>query len=66
MLKNKLLFIYKRCNYNKNKILLLKNLLFLLIISFIIIIRSFKSIIKNELNEDNFDTKFIKNISKKN
>ena len=44
---------------------LLKNLLFLLIISFIIIIYSFKFIIKNKLNENKLDNKFIKNISNK-
>ena len=65
MLKNKLLFIFKKYKYNNNTISLLKNLSFLLITFFIIIIRSFKFIIKNKLNEDNFDIKFIKNISNK-
>ena len=46
MLKDKIIFIFNRCEHNNNKILTLKNLLFLSIISFIIITRSFKSIIK--------------------
>ena len=29
MLKNKLLFLFKRCDYNNNKILILKDLSFL-------------------------------------
>ena len=57
MLKNKLLFIFKRCDYNNNKMSLFKNLSFLLIILFIVIIRLCKLIIKNELNENNFDIK---------
>ena len=55
MLKNKILFIFKRCKYNDNKISIAKNLSFLSTISFIIITRSFKSIIKNESNKDSFD-----------
>ena len=65
MLKNKILFIFKRCKHNNNKILISKNLLFLSIISFVIITRFFKFIVKNELNEDNFDMNFSKNISNK-
>ena len=65
MLKNKILFIFKRCEYNDNKILISKNLSFLSIISFIIIIRSFKLIVKNELNENNFDINLSKNILNK-
>ena len=45
MLKNKMLFIFKRYEYNNNKMLILKNLSFLSIILFIII-RSFKFIVK--------------------
>ena len=63
ILKDKILFIFKRCEYDNNKILISKNLSFLLIISFIIIIRFLKSIIKNESNENNFDINFSKNIS---
>ena len=65
MFKNKILFIFKRCEYNDNKISISKNLSFLLIISFIIIIRPFKSIIKNELNEDNFDINPSKDVLNK-
>ena len=61
MLKNKILFIFKRYKHNNNKILISKNLSFLSITLFIIIIRSFKFIIKNELNENNFDINFSKN-----
>ena len=56
MFKNKIFF--KRYNYNDNKILISKNLSFLLIISFIVIIRSFKFIVINELNENNFDMNY--------
>ena len=65
MLKNKILFVFKRYKHNDNKILTSKNLSFLSTISFIIVIRSFKSIIKNELNENNFDMNFSKNILNK-
>ena len=60
-----MLFVFKRCEYNNNKISTSKNLSFLSIISSIIIIRSFKFIIKNELNENNFDANSSKNISNK-
>ena len=63
MRKNKILFIFKRCEYKNNKILALKNLSFLSITLFIIIIQSFKPIIKNELNEDNININFSKDIS---
>ena len=39
MLKDKILFIFKRYKYNDNKILIFKNLLFLLTTLFIIIIK---------------------------
>ena len=45
--------------------MLLKNLLFLLITLLIIITYSFKFIIKNKLNENDFNIKFTKNISNK-
>ena len=61
--KNKILFIFKQCEYNDKKILTSKNLSFLPIISFVIITRSLKFIVKNELNEDNFDMNHSKNIS---
>ena len=65
MFKNKILFIFKRYEYDNNKISILKNLSFLSITLFIIITRFFKFIIKNELNEDNFDINYSKNISNK-
>ena len=63
MLKNKILFIFKRCEYNNNKILTSKNFSFLSNISFIIITRFFKYIVKIESKNDNFDIKFSKNKS---
>ena len=60
-----MLFIFKRYKYNDNKTLIFKNLSFLSKTSFIIIIRSFKFIIKNESNRDNFDINYFKNISNK-
>ena len=65
MLKNKILFLFKRYKYNDNKILISKNLSFLSITSFIIITRSFKSIIKSNSNENNFDINHSKNTSNK-
>ena len=65
MLKNKILFIFKRYKYNNNKISTFENLSFLLKTSFIVITRPFKSIIKNESNENNFDINHFKNISNK-
>ena len=65
MLKDKMLFIFKRCKYNNNKILIFKNLSFLLKTSFIIIIRSFKFIIKNKSNKNNFDINHFKDILNK-
>ena len=65
MFKNKILFIFKRGEHNNNKISIMKNFSFLSIISFVIIIRSLKSIVKNESNEDNFDMNYSKNILNK-
>ena len=65
MLKDKMLFVFKRCEYNDNKTSTFKNLSFLLKISFIIITRSFKSIIKNESNKNNFDIHYFKDTSNK-
>ena len=61
--KNKILFIFKRYKYNNNKISITKNLSFLSIISFIIITRPFKFIIKNESNKNNFNINYLKNTS---
>ena len=63
MLKNKILFIFKRYKYNNNKISTFENLSFLLKTSFIVITRPFKFIAKNESNENNFDINYFKNIS---
>ena len=65
MRKDKMLFIFKRCEHDDNKILISKNLSFLPTISFIIITRSFKSIVKNELNEVDFDMNSLKDIKKR-
>ena len=65
MRKDKILFIFKRYKHDDNKVSISENLLFLSIISFIIIIRSFKLIIKNKLNEDNFDVNSSKDIKKR-
>ena len=65
MFKKKILFLFKRCNYNNNKILTSKNFSFLLITSFVVITRSFKFIIKNESNENSFDINHSKNILNK-
>ena len=58
MLKNKLLFIFKRYKYNNNKMSLSKNLSFLLIISFVVNTRFFKFIIKYKSNDDDFNIEF--------
>ena len=62
MLKDKILFISERCEHDDNKILTSKDLSFLSITSLIIIIRSFKFIIENELNDNNFDINHSKDI----
>ena len=63
MLKDKMLFIFKRCEYNDNKTLTFKNLSFLSKTSFIIIIWPFKFTAKNKSNENNFDINYFKDIS---
>ena len=65
MLKNKMLFVFKRCEHDDNKILAFKNLSFLSKTPFIIIIRPFKFIIKNKSNGDSFDMNHFKNILNK-
>ena len=65
MLKNKVLFIFKRYEYNNNKTLVFENLSFLLKTSFIIIIRPFKFIVKNKSNKNNFNINHFKNILNK-
>ena len=65
MLKNKMLFVLERCEYNDNKISIFKNLSFLSKTLFVVITRFFKFIIKNESNENNFDINHLKNILNK-
>ena len=60
-----MLFIFKRCKYNDDKILTFKSLSFLLITLFNIIIRFIKFIVKNESNKDNFNINYLKNILNK-
>ena len=62
ILKNKMLFIFKRCEYNDNKASIFKNLSFLLKTLFVVITRFSKFIIKNKSNENNFDIDYFKNI----
>ena len=63
MLKDKMLFIFERYEYNDNKISTSENLSFLSKTSFIVIIRSFKIIAENKSNKDNFDINYFKDIS---
>ena len=65
MFKDKILFLFKRCDHDNNKILTSKDLSFLSNASFIIIIRSFKSIVENDLNENNFDMNHSKDVFNK-
>ena len=62
ILKDKMLFIFERCEYDDNKTLISKNLSFLSKTLFIIITRPFKFIVENESNENNFDMNYFKNI----
>ena len=57
--------MFKRCEYNNNKISTFKNLSFLSKTSFVIITRSFKSIVENESNKNNFDINHFKDILNK-
>ena len=65
MLKDKMLFIFKRCKHNNNKVSTFENLSFLSKTSFIVITRSFKFIIKNKSNKNNFDINHFKDILNK-
>ena len=65
MFKNKILFFFKRCDHNNSKILTSKDLSFLSNALFIIITRSFKLIVKNDSNENNFDINYFKNVFNK-
>ena len=63
MLKNKILFVFKRYKHDDNKISTFENLSFLLKTSSVITIRFFKFIVKNESNENNFNMNYFKDIS---
>ena len=65
MLKDKVLFVFKRYKYNDNKTSISENLSFLSKTSFVIITRPFKFIIKDESNENNVDMNHFKDISNK-
>ena len=63
--KDTILFVFKRCEYNDNKILISEDLSFLSTTSFITITQSFKFIAKNKLNENDFDMNSSKDIKKR-
>ena len=63
MFKDKIFFFFARCDYDDNKISASKNLSFLSIISFFVIIRSFKFIVENDSNEYIFDINYSKDVS---
>ena len=65
MLKDKILFIFKRYKYNDNKVSAFENLSFLLKTLFVVIIWSFKFIVEDKSNENNFDIDYFKDISNK-
>ena len=65
MRKDKILFVFERCKHDDNKVSASKNLSFLSIISFIVVTRSLKLIIKDESNENNFDMNSSKDIRKR-
>ena len=65
MLKDKILFIFERYEYNDNKTSTFENLSFLSKTSPVVIIRSLKFIVENESNGNNFDTYHFKDISNK-
>ena len=65
MFRNKILFLFERCDYNDNKVSTSKDLSFLSITSSVVITRSFKSIVENDSNEDNFDINHSKDVLNK-
>ena len=65
MLKNKILFFSKRCDHDDNKISTSKDLSFLPNASSIVITRSFKFIVENNSNENNFDMNHFKDVLNK-
>ena len=65
MLKDKILFLFKRYDHDDNKILILKDLSFLSNASLVVITRPLKFIVENDSNEDNFDMNYSKNVFNK-
>ena len=65
MLRDKILFLSKRCDHDDNKISTSKDLSFLSIILFIVITRPPKFIVKNDSNENNFDINHSKDVLNK-
>ena len=65
MFKNKILFLFKQCDYNNNKISTSKDLSFLSNASSIVITRPSKFIVENDSNENNFDMNYFKDVFNK-
>ena len=65
MFKNKILFLFERCDHDDNKISTSKDLSFLSTTSSIVITRSFKPIVENDSNENSFDMNYSKDVSNK-
>ena len=65
MFKDKILFLFKRYDYNNNKISTSKDFSFLSNALFVVIIRPFKFIVENNSNENNFDINHFKNVFNK-
>ena len=63
MKKDKVLFIFKRCEYNDNKVLTIENLSFLSIISFIII--TFLKFIVEDSDEESSNVDSLKDMRKR-
>ena len=63
--KDKILFVFERCEYDDNKILASENLSFLPIMKIISFIITFKLIVENKSDENNSDMNFSKNIKKR-
>ena len=65
MRKDKILFVFERCEHDDNKVSSSKNLSFLSIISSDDIERSLKSIVKDESDEESFNMNSSKDIKKR-
>ena len=65
MLRDKILFLFKRCDHNDNKISTSKDLSFLPNAPPVVITRPSKSTVKNNSNENNSDMNHSKNASNK-